>query len=61
MFLLLVVLLLRVVAIELSKGLAVWISLSSKKEFVTLKLLQSGQFVVCLTLKYTKQLPLYFL
>ena len=26
-----------------SKGLAVWISLFSKKEFVKLKLLQSGQ------------------
>ena len=26
-----------------SKGLSVWISLSSKKEFVKLKLLQSGQ------------------
>ena len=50
-FLLLVVLLLLVVvSFELrllplrgSKGLAVWISLSSKKEFVKLTLLQSGQ------------------
>ena len=32
-----------IVVIAGPKGLAVWISLSSKKEFVKLKLLQSGQ------------------
>ena len=37
-----------------SKGLAVWISLSSKKEFVKLKLLQSGQaHEECINLLYS--------